>query len=156
MLKKLKKEKNGKTDRKYRHVGRRLINARVQCPSRRTREIFTQVMDVDRFKFIFHGRLLLTVSIRAGRSTWLNLPPRYEDSRWTIGRENLADEMSDIHISWNIYINLSPCESWFDEILDSFLPVNRISVTWIVEISQRSLSERCTINSRNAGLILIT
>lgn len=57
-----KKRKKEKTEENITiTAGRRLTEGRVFTSRHETREIFTRVMDVGRFKFIFHGRLLLTV-----------------------------------------------------------------------------------------------
>lgn len=84
--------------RKKKPAGRRLIDARISMStSRRTREIFTRVMDVGSFKFIFHGRLLLTVSVCAAAGSFNLIEFAPETRRFEVNdRGDLADEMSDM------------------------------------------------------------
>lgn len=72
--------------------------------SRRAREIFTRVMDVGRFKFIFHGRLLLTVSVWAAVRSFnlIEFAPeirRFEVNDRPRGSRGRNERYVGIHIS---------------------------------------------------------
>jgi len=105
-----------KVKRKKKYVLKKKNREKIRASLQSTRtfvllvygqEIFTRVMDVG-FKFIFHGRLLLTVFVWT--AVWsFNLiefaPEIRGDLRWMIDRENLADEISDMFFDYT-YIHI--------------------------------------------------